>query len=239
MTTQTLGRIEVGLTRAPHPELKALVETYYDVQRLRVAGNNRLKALARGASSAERLSTSVSDMRDLEKTLASQIGEVVKHEEVYPWLSSLRGVGPMMAGAILASNIDPNYDKPSAWWRYAGVGIVDGKNQRKRRGQKLGYDGFLRRTLEVLVGQFLKAHQPDQGRPSFYAELYYRFRAESERDRQGLQPIHHHRRAIMLTQRVFLTHLQQRWREALGLGPPRSLYIIEREPGLHEEILAP
>lgn len=249
-------------------ELKALVETYYDVQRLRVAGNNRLKAALKGVSKAERLEIAIAEMKDLETRIARQIAEVVKDEPIYGWLSAQRGIGPVMSAALIASGLDPGIDKPSGWWRFAGVGVIDGKNQRKRRGEKLTYNGFLRRTLEVCVGQFLKSHDPEKGHVSFYAELYYQFRAESERDRPDMKPlacpgairaqgcqgaectrckgkgevgvaIHHHRRAVMLTQRVFLTHLQQRWREVLGLGPARNLYIVEKEPGVHQAIPAP
>lgn len=226
------GVISVRLT-APKSELRALIETYYDIQKLRVAGNNRRKAVLRGEGTTDRLDTTVQPLRELEKQTAKYIATVVKDEAIYSWLISVRGCGPVMAGALIASGLDPTIDKPSGWWRFAGVGVVDGKNQRKRRGQKLGYNGFLRRTLEVLVTQFLKAQ------PSFYSDLYYSFKADSERGREGLAPIHHHRRAVMLTQRVFLTHLLQRWREALGLPPPRSLYIVEKEPGVHSYIEAP
>lgn len=217
-------------------ELKALVEMYYDIQKFRKAGQQRDNP----AMKAERLELAVTMLKDLENYLVKQMAEVLPSYAVSEWLLGLRGVGPTMAAALIASDLDPTIDKPSAWWRFAGVGIVDGKNQRKRRGEKRSYNGFLRRTLYVLMGQFLKAHQPDNGRPSFYADLYYQFKAESERDRSEItQKIHHHARAVMLTQRVFLTHLQEMWRQAEGLGPPRSLYIVEKEPGIHEAIRVP
>ena len=220
-------------------ELRALVEMYYDAQKFRIRGTNRMKALLRGATAAERLALAVQKLKEMEDVIVPAIAQALKQEPVAPWLLAQRGIGPTLAGAIVASGLNPEIDKPSAWWRFAGVGIVDGKNQRLRRGEKRSYSGFLRRTLYVALGSFLKSHQPDKGRPSFYADLYYQFKAESERDREGLQPIHHHSRAAMLTQRVFLTHLQQRWREALSLGPARQLYIVEKEPGVHEAIPAP
>lgn len=302
--------------RAPIGELRALVEQYYDVQKFRIAGNNRMKALQRGDSSAERLEIHIERLKQMEQDIAADIDKVVRYEAIYPWLIGLRGCGPVMAGALIASGIDPNIDKPSSWWRFAGCGViayctcgeklvpaeqehidrfedaVDGgycrecgndiddivhveksrewthdyepsqievgkiicpkcgvrfqevrRNQRKRRGEKLSYNGELARTLEVLCGQFLKAHRPPDS-PSFYADLYYRFRSESIANRPHIgagvgKDIHHHRRAIMLVQRVFLTHLQQRWREALGLPPARVPYIHVKEPGRHELIEAP
>lgn len=217
-------------------ELKALVEMYYDIQKFRQAGQNRDNP----AMKAERLELAVAKLKNLEGYLVNEMVAVLPEYPISDWLLGLRGVGPMMAAALIASDLDPAIDKPSSWWRFAGVGVVDGKNQRKRRGEKRSYNGFLRRTLYVLMGQFLKAHQPEHGRPSFYADLYYRFKAESERDRAEItQKIHHHARAVMLTQRVFLTHLQEVWRQAEGLGPPRELYIVKKEPGIHEVIRVP
>jgi len=256
-------------------ELKALVQMYYDVQRFRLRGNNRVKALSRGASKSERLQLPVDSLQSIEDGIAKNILQVVKDEPIWPWLSAQRGIGHILAAAIIASGLDPEIDKPSSWWRYAGVGIVDGKNQRPRRGEKRTYNGFLRRTLYVLVTSFLKSHDPSRDRSSFYAELYYRFREESIRNRPELSiahpckrckqtgklkdkisevdkicdwcngkgesetMFHHHARAMMLTQRVFLTHLQEKWRSALKLTRPRFPYIVEKEPGVHKYIEAP
>ena len=246
-------------------ELRALVEMYYDIQKFRKAGQQRDNPLMK----AERLEMAVAMLKDLEGFLVKEMATVLPEHPVSDWLLGVRGIGPTMAAALLASGLDPAIDKPSAWWRFAGVGVVDGKNQRLRRGQKRSYNGFLRRTLYVLMGQFLKAHTTDK--PSFYADLYYRFKEESERDRPEANrmacpgtkagskkvacegagcsrcggtgivatKLHHHARAVMLTQRVFLTHLQEVWRRAVGLGPPRNLYIVEKEPGLHEAIRVP
>jgi hypothetical protein len=224
-------------TRQDLQELHALVSLYYDVQAFRVRANNRQRALERLEEPSERIRLHKERFAELEKALARDIAEVVAFHPVAPWLLRQRGIGPIMAAALIASDLDPNIDKPSAWWRFAGVGVVDGKNQRLRRGQKRSYNGFLRRTLHVLLGQFLKAHT--KKRPSFYADLYYQFKDESRTTRPGLADIHHHKRAALLTMRVFLTHLQQRWREALGLPPPRVLYIVAREGGVHQVIEPP
>jgi hypothetical protein len=223
--------------KPPTSELKAQVEQYYDAQQFRLRGNNRVKALERGAMNATRMKLAVGMLKDVEDAIAHDFPPLIKGHPITPWMLSLRGVGPAMTAAIIASGINPEIDKPSAWWRFAGVGVVNGKNQRLRRGEKRSYNGFLNRTLFVMLSQWLRAHREDK--PAFYAELYYRFKAESQATRPTLPPIDHHKRAAMLTHRCFLTHLQQRWREALGLPPPRVLYIVEHEPGRHEVIAAP
>ncbi len=249
-------------------ELKALVSLYYDVQKFRLRGNNRLKALERGDSSSESLKLPISQLKSIEDGIAKEISKAVEDEPIADWLMSQRGIGSTLAAALIASGLDPEIDKPSAWWRYAGVGVVDGKNQRRRRGEKRSYNGFLRRTLYVMISSFLKSHNADDpNKFSFYADLYYQFKSESERQRPELSStpcpsckkkdetdedcekcegtgevglaIHHHSRAIMLTERVFLTHLQAKWREALNMTPPRFPYIIEKEPGVHKMIEAP
>ena len=249
-------------------ELKALVSLYYDVQKFRLRGNNRVKALQRGDQSSESLQLPINQLKSIEDGIAKNIAKAVEDEPAADWLLSQRGIGPTLAGAIIASGLDPQIDKPSAWWRYAGVGVVDGKNQRKRRGEKRNYNGFLRRTLYVIISSFLKSHNSeDPDKFSFYADLYYTFKKESERQRPELSStpcpscknkdeadedcekchgtrevglaIHHHSRAIMLTERVFLTHLQLKWRAAIGLTPPRFPYIVEKEPGIHKMIEAP
>ena len=244
-------------------EIKALVSLYYDVQRFRVGGNNRRKALEKQLSTSERLAVATAHLKSTEEAIAKLIAPVVKDDPLAEWPMSLRGVGPILAAALIASGLDPAIDKPSAWWRFAGVGVVDGKNQRKRRGEKVNYNMFLNKTLYVLVGSFLKAGD------NLYADLYRRFKEESAAGRPDIIPsackhcdgtgtvdeqecnrcggkgevgaaIHHHLRAMMLTERVFLTHLQQRWREALGMPPPRVPYIhAGPDGGLHELIPAP
>lgn len=246
-------------------ELKALVEMYYDAQKFRLRGNNRMKALERGDSSAELLKLPISQLADIEKGIAQNIAKVVQDEPITEWLLAQRGIGPVMAAALIASDLDPHIEKPSSWWRFGGVGVVDGKNQRRRRGEKRSYNGFLSRTLYVLMSSFLKAHTEEK--PSFYAQLYYEFKRDSEVNRPHLSAmecpsckkkgkidgdckkcegkgeiplaVHHHNRATMLTCRVFLTHLQQKWRKALGLPDARLPYIVEKEPGIHKMIEAP
>jgi len=257
-------------------ELKALVEMYYDAQKFRIRGSNRISALVRGASeaSADRLKLAVVTLKDMESSLAKTLADAVQSEPVAPWLLAQRGIGPVLAAGFIASGLkhfDEHgiaIDKPSSWWRFAGVGVVNGRNQRLRRGEKRTYNGFLRRTLFLALGAFLKAHQPEKGRPAFYAEWYYHFKEESKISRPDIQPsncrdcegsgevdsfpcsnchgkgmvgvdIQHHKRAALLVQRVFLTHLQMKWREAIGLPPPRMLYIVEKEPGIHEAIMPP
>lgn len=257
---------------AQNNELRALVALYYDVQHYRIAGLLRRKAIQRAGSTSERIQVAVAALKSTEDKMGRLIEQSIEGHPLAEWPLSLRGVGPILAAGLIASDLDPHIDKPSAWWRYAGIGVVDGHNQRKRRGEKVGYNMFLRRTLELIVGTAIRLHQPPE-KPCFYAELYHRFKAESELNRPDIQAsnckrcegsgdykadkcdhchgtgkvgvaIQHHRRAIMLTQRVFLTHCQQRWREALGLPPPRLPYIHAvsaqaHQWGRHELIAAP
>lgn len=233
----------------PYKELLAAIQLYYDIQRYRIGGSNRHKAILKAAMTATRLATAVEQLKQVEDNLAKAIAAAIKDHPLAVWPMQQRGVGPVLTAALIVSGLDPLIDKPSGWWRYAGVGVVDGKNQRKRAGQKITYNMFLNRTLFVITTSWLKTG-------GFYAYLYYNFKRQSEVQRPDLPNIpcrrcegtgsyhelpcawcrglgyvgaamHHHLRASMLVQRVFLTHLQAKWREALGLPPPRLPYITD------------
>ncbi len=81
------------------------------------------------------------------------------------------------------------------------------------RGQKATYDQYAKKILYLVGTSFLKAGGP-------YEEFYRRERAKAEVERPGWADGRKHYLALRKTEKLFLSHLWQVWREALGLPTP-------------------
>jgi hypothetical protein len=82
---------------------------------------------------------------------------------------------------------------------------------RASRGSKRSYDAYAKKVLYLIAMQFIKA------RNSPYTELYYRERNRLDRERPGWHDGRKHYTALRKVEKLFLSHLWQVWREALGL----------------------
>jgi hypothetical protein len=83
-----------------------------------------------------------------------------------PWIELLpRGVGPLsLAGLIGEAGDFASYKNPSALWKRMGLGIVNGKAQRKYKDKKLalirGYAPHRRSLMWVIGGCLIKSRSP-------------------------------------------------------------------------------
>ena len=150
-------------------ELREAVAFSYDLQKLRIQQGNRAgaqssisPAILDDEKHKKFLGEASDNLSDLEKKSFKEIGRLLKKHEIYnTWLKDQKGVGPAMAGIIVA-NIDIyKADAVSNIWSYCGLGVVNGKAACREKGKKAGYDPFLKAKMtEVLGGSFLKCKSP-------------------------------------------------------------------------------
>jgi len=81
------------------------------------------------------------------------------------------------------------------------------------RGQPSTYDRYAKKVMYLVGTSFLKAGGP-------YEAFYRRERAKAEVERPGWADGRKHYLALRKTEKLFLSHLWQVWREALGLPTP-------------------
>ena len=230
--------------------LRSYVRTYYDVQKLRVACANRLvqaflaenpeaKIGKKGRGISDRLIKSrefelfvqrlegsnpiaklYRRLLDYEDAVMKAVEDMVSEHVMWPWLSSVKGVGSLHAAVILSEVDIEKADTISSLWKFAGYC----PGPRPRRGEKRWYNAFLKRTL-YLVGQrfIILKTQP-------YEEVYRSAKARysARQDLKDAPKIRIHLMSMRKMIQVFLSHLWLLWRWKLGLSirPPYPLEYL-------------
>lgn len=195
--------------------LRILAETYEDLQKLRIACSNRFHAYERD----DLFIRLTKKFFDIEKEIQNQMKKYLQEHQVWPWLSQVKGIGPTL-GCKLLSQIEDisKFDTVSKLWRYAGLAVIDGEAERKKKGEKVHFNPRLK-TCMFLIGQaFLKGRSPYR---IIYdeAKKYYT-------DNRDWTPKHIHNAALRKMEKIFLAHLWQKWREVEGLDT-REEYVFE------------
>lgn len=90
---------------------------------------------------------------------------------------------------------------------------------RPAKGQKSPYDQYAKKVMYLLGSSFIKAGEGP------YEAHYRKHRARLEVERPGWADGRKHFTALRITEKLFLAHLWQIWREALGLptGDPYAM----------------
>jgi hypothetical protein len=142
--------------------------------------------------------------------------------EVWPWVTSIKGLGAGGLAAQLLAQIDDVALCPtvSSLWRFAGLAVRDGKAEKNTKGEKAHFNALLKGVCYNIAVSFIKAQTPE------YVDIYY---DEKRRQRQ-LHPEpekvngtkvftdgHIHNRAWRKMVKIFLQHLWVTWRKAEGL----------------------
>jgi len=204
-------------------DIRFIVDSYLQIQKLRVAIGNRIAAVRRGKDE-ETLAFLM--LQEWHKTLLQMELNCVERARVYlhyhpvwPWLKNIKGVGPMLGARILSVIDIEKADTISALWRFAGLGVVDGKAERVTKGEKRHYCSRLKSSMYLLAVSFLRT----KGK---FSEIYYREKERQEKLHPELRPIVVHYRALRKMEKMFLACLWRVWREALGL-PIRKPYVAE------------
>ena len=166
-------------------------------------------------------------LQAVEKRIVKYLHREVQAASVWPWLSSIKGIGPRLGGMLIGLIDITRCDTVSALWRYAGLAVIDGKAERPVKGQKLHYNAMLKKTCFLVARQFLLA-QTDP-----YIRHYREFKAEAERKHPDWTPMHRELHSRRLMVKLFLSHLHTEWRTAEGLPvrPPYAQTIPGHEGG--------
>lgn len=154
------------------------------------------------------------------------------------WLSSVKGVGPAMAGVILSEINIHAATYPSSLWKYAGLDVVtvvrDGQEVHEGRGRykdhlvrveytnaqgelkerdSITFSPWLKtKMLGVLGTSFLRSKSP-------YAAIYYDYknRIENMPAHKDKTAAHRHRMALRYMVKRFMVDLYRSWRTVEGL----------------------
>ena len=225
-------------------ELRILVESFYDMQKLRIAMGNRVRQYGKaGLLSDIDTNQALEKIKEGENGLEKQIAGVVKQHPLWDeWFSGVKGIGPVMAAGVIAWRDDiSKADTISAFWKYHGLAPSQSK---RKRGEKLDYNPKAKTHAWKIGMQLLKA----KGK---YSDIYYISKAKYEARsdikemhetgdaRGGMKSykLHIHYMALRKMIKQFLADTWVMWRtvEGLPVTKPYIFSVIAKEKGIAHE----
>ena len=159
--------------------LKQLVATYYGVQKVRVAMGNRIAGIIKEYGEGEYMNSLIETFEvseNIEKTIIKHVRPILREFPIYTeWLRHVKGIGDVLAAGLIAGIKTPaRFSNISKLWKYCGYHVENGQAPRRRTGQKVSWNPFMK-TLCWKVGEsFVKTK-------GYYRKAYDRFRAVEER----------------------------------------------------------
>lgn len=214
--------------------LRWVADSYDQVQRVRMAMDNRLRAYAQGRDDSELklqgpAAVVAENLAATEKQLAKMMNELVKTHPAWPWLSQVRGVSGVL-GCKLLGLLDINQARHiSSFWKFCGLAVVNGERDRLQKGEKAPYSKRAKVVCYLIATSFLRSNSP-------FRKVYDDARVYYAANRPDWTPGHQHNAAMRKMEKVFLACLWLAWREALGL-PTELPYAHERMG--HEQMYRP
>lgn len=215
--------------------LRRYVRMFYDLQRIRIQVGGRSRAGAKNSpapelweADIERLKLRELVLRKAERDALHDIEDCLKRFSFYTDVlkRQYRGLGPTMAGVILAEFDIVKAETVSKMWSFAGLNVVvndegNGVAPRPKKGEKLRYNAWLRtKMVGVLADCLIKAKSP-------WSHVYRDYKQRKKDAAWGKSDGHRHNAAKRYMVKMLLIDLWTKWREHEGL-PVREPYAVEK-----------
>jgi hypothetical protein len=229
-------------------ELKRVMDSYRQAQKLRLKINNQRMAVERGVDHLEpddeQLFTGMSDqIAFAEATRCRAVEKWFNGSGDDPFISairSVRGVGPISAAELLTDIDLTKAEHASSLWKY--VGYDTSSIDRYQKGKAGGGNQGLRTALYNLGCCFIKCK-------SSYSQVYYDYKSRLEKSEkitrerrrgdgkvveirwQDTMPIHRHLAALRKMMKAYLADYWFVGRTILGLptDPPYAIAQLGHE----------
>lgn len=155
----------------PSPEdaiLNILAGTLDDIERVRIATENRLRSLIedpknendtarglKGTSFEDRLTATLNGLKGLEHSATLDLQRAVRIHPLYPFIKRVKGLGDKQAARLLAAIGDPaERPNPAKLWQYAGHG--DPERSRRRKGLTVQFSPTAKMRLHLVSESVMK-----------------------------------------------------------------------------------
>jgi len=151
-------------------KIRRLVEIYYDVQDVRIRTENRLRTVGE----VEGVHPEV--LRKLEKEIRETIKKEIQDIPIVKnYLRNIKGIGAILAGALISFLDVRKAEHASSFWKYMGLHVKDGKAVKREKGKKLDFNAKLRTFYWKIGKSFIKAKTP------FYIDIYYKAKEQENK----------------------------------------------------------
>lgn len=156
------------------PRLRFLVETYYDIQKLRIMTGNRIGRYTKLFNIDPKELGSVGETHlenyqlTLEKSIIRELKKELPQYNIYLWLRTVKGIGPVLAAGLIGWIGDiSKFPNTSHLWSYAGLA----PGQHRKIGEKSNWNSSLKTHCWKISESFVKTKGP-------YRELYLAFKKQ-------------------------------------------------------------
>lgn len=151
-------------------KLKNAVRYFYDLQMLRMQakGRSNKKAEIAEAHLDEEdkafIKRQGDKLQDIERDALKEVSRLVDQFPIYhEFLKDVRGVGPTLSGVLISEINIERCTTVSKLWAWCGLAVKDGKAIKKKRGEKLSYNPWLKSKVTKVLGDcLLKACSLDE-----------------------------------------------------------------------------
>jgi len=176
--------------------LPYLTNLLLSIERLRIAAQTRLSHLRKYGVQDIYSTAVLNDLIGLEERLAKLVREEMERHPTWPWLERVKGAGlensAKVVGIIEGVTFKSTgrrgiaaFDTMSRLRRFAGLAPIDGRAERKVKGQKLHYSPELRAMLWRLGGTLIQAKGKFY---EYYIERKEEYAARFTRDGYSIMP---------------------------------------------------
>lgn len=244
------------------PEARWLVDYYYQVQDYRIQAAGQARAVAQNKDEGVVLLAEhfAQDMAGIENEIKKALGQYAAAQVPGQWALEQVGIGPVIAGGLLAHIDIEKAPTVGHIWRFAGLDPT----QRWEKGQKRPWNAKLKVLCWKMGDSFVK----QSGRENCFYGHVYRERKAQEVERNeagafadqaaaalverkirdaGLRATYEQGRlpdgridlrARRYAVKLFLSHLQHVMYEDRYGEPPPKPYVLTQEGG-HAHFIAP
>ena len=208
-------------------QLRQLTRLYINAQKYRIKYGNMFQGKIQYIpyESEEwgiKFASSAADYEKIEEKLLKEIKETVKLHDWSKWLGTIKGVGPIIAGSIIGEldgaiygsiekdhkvnksdlkGFGRKFESTADLWSYAGWGVVDGKAQRKKRGEAASWNKYLKLTSYKFIDSTIKSK-------GTYKPVYDNRKIYELQNHPEFSKMYIHKRAMRYTIKKFLSDVR-------------------------------
>lgn len=191
-----------------------LADALDDLERVRIAADNRVRAMDQDKGMAdtperETMAKLAADVKVLEHKAILDLQRAVRAHPLGPWIKATVGIGEKQGARLLAAIGNPG-ERPNVakLWAYCGLHVIAGERPKRRRGEQCNWSVTAKMRARLCAESCIKkAHSP-------YRPIYDRERAKwAERDTTDL---HKHNHALAVVAKAILRDLWIESRRVAG-----------------------
>lgn len=166
------------------PTLALAADVVDDLERVKIANQNRLRALTRDVEDSDgemrgfgldeshpavaQLAALVTMIEAAEAEAVKNLQRAMRKHPLGPWVKAQKGVGEKQAARLLAKIGDPYINSAtgeprtvSALWAYCGLHVINGESARRRKGQQANWSTLAKTRSWLIIQSAMKQLDAD------------------------------------------------------------------------------